>query len=115
VTTHLNWGGPHNRPGLNGSACTRLFYRGHDSVAGPAEISKVDCPECLAIYNTVTNPPPWTFDDHVRRIAHTGEGSYGALDWVAIGVMTCGIGIPIIMVLKPFAKAYLRHYKSSLR
>lgn len=106
---HLNWGTPGTPAGLNGSACNRVFYRGRDSVAGPNESHLITCTDCMAIYERVTNPPRMTFEDRVRMIAHTGEGSYGPLDWVAIGAMTLGIGIPIVFILKPFAKAYVKY------
>ena len=108
MTTHLNWGTPGTQPGLNGAACTQLFYRGRDRVAGPKDIALVNCEECRGIYNRATDPPrPWTFEERVRMLAHTGEGTYGEIDWLLIGFTTLGIGIPIVWALKPLAKAYV--------
>ena len=98
---------------MNGAACTQLFYRGRDRVVGPNEIVLVNCEECRGIHARVTAPPrPITFEERVRGIANTGEGHYEELEWVFIGLMTCGIGIPIVWALKPFAKAYVKRLDS---
>ncbi len=67
------------------------------------EPTTVSCPECLRLEEVYRKEPisvkclePSWFKDWARF----GEGTYGELDWIALGIMTCGLGIPVMWLLK---------------
>jgi hypothetical protein len=51
---------------------------------------------------------PLTVRERLERLSYTGESQWGLLDWIAIGVTTLGLGIPVMFVGKYLAKIVLR-------
>ena len=71
-----------------------------------------NCQECLElekvdrIEQAKVKPP---MPSRLERWASFGEQDfYEELQWIVLGVMTCGLGIPVMMVLKAFAKSRLK-------
>ena len=71
-----------------------------------------NCPECLELEEAYRKEQASIKVHELSRLerwARFGEDSYlGELEWIALGAMTCGLGIPVMMVLKAFAKSRLK-------
>ncbi len=77
-----------------------------------------DCKECLAEDGVEDEKQRQKQLEHMRSmqgriegLAHIGEGTYGELEWLAIGASTLGVGLPFVWVGKQIAKGILRMQK----
>jgi hypothetical protein len=72
------------------------------------------CKKCLDKYNSwqqaiiEKNIIPLRFDEKMIVWANFGEGHYGELEWLVVAIMTLGLGIPIVLMMKFIAKTYVK-------
>jgi hypothetical protein len=94
----------HLRKSLSDSWCGALLVRG-DCLTDDPEITS--CPECLRLEEAEFRLEEARRKEQPKlsKLEMFGEGTYGELDWIALGVMTCGLGIPVVSLLKHLAKS----------
>lgn len=72
------------------------------------DLSGVDCQQCWKGLDARFDADRPAFSRHLTRLANFGEGSYGYVDWVVLGAVTCGLGLPVAWVGKRAAQGLLR-------
>ena len=83
--------------------CEAVIPNQGDAIS--SEFSTVTCPECREL-----GVPPIKYRDvsRVEWLAKFGEGHYGELDWIALGVLTWGVGILPMIATKKICRVIMR-------